>query len=102
MESKKRTTKTMKSVSSCWLLVTGCCLLAASSWSLAAPIDPTHKHAWSENAGWIDHRTTHGAVTIYADHLEGHAWGEWARLPLALLLTLVGFHTLGRRHDFGP
>jgi len=58
-------------------------LLAASGAPLAAAIDPTDKYAWSENAGWINHRASHGQVQVYSDHLEGFAWGEnigWIKL----------------------
>ncbi len=46
-------------------------------------IDPNHKFAWSENTGWLNFNPTHGEVSVYSTHLEGHVWGEnigWIRL----------------------
>lgn len=43
-------------------------------------IDPTNKHAWSENAGWINFAPVGGGVSIHFDgsmgYLDGYAWGE--------------------------
>jgi hypothetical protein len=57
-------------------------------------ISPTAQYAWSENAGWINFRPTHGGVTVYSDHLEGYAWGEnigWIKL---------GSHDDGGAHTY--
>jgi len=57
-------------------------------------IDPTHKFAWSTNAGWINFNATHGFTKVFADHLEGYAWAEnigWIRL---------GTHTGGGAHTY--
>jgi hypothetical protein len=60
----------------------------------AGNIDPTHKYAWSANAGWINFAPANGGVTVYSDHLEGYAWGEnigWIRL---------GTHEGGGAHTY--
>ncbi len=50
-------------------------------------IDPTNKHAWSENAGWINFAPVGGGVSIHFDgsigYLDGYAWGEnigWVKM----------------------
>ena len=46
-------------------------------------IDATEKYAWSENAGWVNLRPTHGGVTVHDTHLSGYAWAEnigWIKL----------------------
>jgi len=56
---------------------------AAAAQAQTGNIYPDGKFAWSENAGWLNFRPTHGGVTVYADHLEGYAWAEnigWVRL----------------------
>lgn len=48
----------------------------------SARMDPDHRYAWSENAGWLSHRETVAEVQVYSDHLEGYAWAEsigWIR-----------------------
>ncbi|MGP1347456.1 MAG: hypothetical protein ACTS3F_12430 [Phycisphaerales bacterium] len=44
-------------------------------------VDPANKHAWAENAGWLNWRdagTPAGdqGVAIRTTHLEGYIWGE--------------------------
>ena len=39
--------------------------------------------AWSENAGWLSCKATHGGVTVHLTHLSGYAWAEnvgWVKL----------------------
>ncbi|MHC4676476.1 MAG: hypothetical protein ACYTBZ_28640, partial [Planctomycetota bacterium] len=46
-------------------------------------ISDTDKYAWSENAGWLNFKSTHGGVTVYDTHLTGFAWAEnigWVKL----------------------
>jgi len=46
-------------------------------------ISETEKYAWSENAGWINFRPTHGGVTVLDTYLSGYAWAEnigWIKL----------------------
>jgi hypothetical protein len=53
---------------------------------LGAGIDPNNRWAWSTSAGWINFAplcTGCDGVVVYADHLEGYAWGEhigWIRV----------------------
>jgi hypothetical protein len=69
----------------------GCGALAAALLSLGAgpalatAIDDNGKFAWSENAGWLNFKSTNNStpVQVYADHLEGFVWHEnlgWLRL----------------------
>ncbi len=51
----------------------------------ASNISDTDKYAWSETAGWNNFKPGHAnaGVTVYGDHLEGHAWAEnigWMKL----------------------
>ncbi len=49
----------------------------------ADSISTTDKYAWSENTGWLNFNSTHEAVTVFDDHLEGYVWAEnigWIRL----------------------
>ena len=39
-------------------------------------INSQKKHTWSENAGWINFRSSHGEVTVHKTHLSGWAWAE--------------------------
>lgn len=69
-------------------------LLLAAGPLFAAEIHTTDKYAWSETAGWINHRATHGQVQVFSDHLEGFAWGEgigWVKL---------GSHSGGGTHSY--
>ena len=46
-------------------------------------INSQKKHTWSENAGWINFRSSHGEVTVHKTHLSGWAWAEnigWIKL----------------------
>jgi hypothetical protein len=46
-------------------------------------ISETEKYAWSENAGWVNFRPTHGGVTVNDTYLSGYAWAEnigWVKL----------------------
>ncbi len=46
-------------------------------------ISDTDKYAWSEHAGWLNFRPTHGGASVHSDHLEGYIWAEnigWIRL----------------------
>jgi hypothetical protein len=67
------------------------------AWGITTPssnIDANARWAWGTDVGWINFNPTHGDVTVYADHLEGHAWGEnvgWIRL---------GTHTGGGAHTY--
>jgi len=58
-------------------------VFALSSPVRAMPIDDADKWAFGTNAGWLNHKATHGQATVYADHLEGYVWAEnagWVRL----------------------
>ena len=51
--------------------------------AVAGFIDAGNKYAWSEYAGWLNLRPSHGGVTVAADHLSGYAWHEnigWLKL----------------------
>ncbi len=68
---------------------------AAFAHAQTGNIDPTYKWAWGTNIGWINFRPTDGGVTVYEDHLEGHAWGEnvgWIRM---------GIHNGGGSYTYG-
>ena len=76
--------------------MTFCALLfpAAAVQAQTGNIYPDAKFAWSENAGWLNFRPTHGGVAVYDDHLEGYAWAEnigWVRL---------GSYTGGGAHPY--
>jgi hypothetical protein len=46
-------------------------------------ISDTNKWAWSENAGWLNFRSSNGGVTVQDTYLSGYAWGEnvgWIKL----------------------
>ena len=50
-------------------------------------IDPTNKHAWAENTGWVNFAPTNGGVRVYfngtSGYLMGDVWGEnigWIKL----------------------
>jgi hypothetical protein len=63
-------------------------------WRLWDEEQNTNAPVVSCSAGWINFNPTHGEVTVYADHLEGYAWGEnigWIRL---------GTHTGGGAHTY--
>jgi len=52
------------------------------SWA-AGNIDPEHKYACSENAGWVNFRPTGGGVAVRGTGLSGYAWAEnmgWIKL----------------------
>ncbi|NCC26175.1 MAG: IPTL-CTERM sorting domain-containing protein [Deltaproteobacteria bacterium] len=71
------------------------CICLWAGLALGQGIDPTHRFAWSENTGWQNFKSTHGEVSVYATHLEGHVWGEnigWIRL---------GSYTGGGTHTYG-
>ena len=62
------------------------CIAVPCTWASTA-IDPTNKHAWTENAGWINAAPTNGRVSVHfngvSGYLTGHAWGEnigWIKL----------------------
>ncbi len=65
---------------------------------LGGNIDPVDKWAWTTSAGWLNFAPTCSGcegVSVYADHLEGYAWGEnsgWIRL---------GSYTGGGAHQYG-
>ncbi len=49
----------------------------------AGNLSDSEHWAWSENAGWLNFKTTHGGVTVHASHLSGYLWGEnigWVKL----------------------
>ncbi len=68
---------------------TGCicvvmlCLLLQSAFA-EINISETDKHAWSENAGWLDFRPGNFVgVTVYESYLKGYVWAEnigWIKL----------------------
>ncbi len=46
-------------------------------------ISTTDKYAYAENSGWLNFNSTHEAVSVFDDHLEGYVWAEnvgWIRL----------------------
>lgn len=56
--------------------------IAASQPNLSN-IDPDQRFVWSETAGWINFRPTHGGVIVRGTHLLGFAWSEnvgWIQL----------------------
>jgi hypothetical protein len=60
-------------------------VLLAASVLQAQPgnIDPSQRHAWAENAGWLDFRPAFGGVTVLPTYLSGYAWSEaagWVKL----------------------
>lgn len=64
--------------------ILGVSLFALSSTLLFADdISSTDKYAWSENAAWLNFKSTHRQVTVYDDHLEGYVWAAkvgWIKL----------------------
>lgn len=57
------------------------CLAGTCTWAdVSVGIDPTNKHAWTENAGWANFAPTNGGVAVQFDgtsgYLAGYAWGE--------------------------
>ena len=49
----------------------------------AGNLSDSEHWAWSENAGWLNFKTTHGGVTVHASHLSGYLWAEnigWVKL----------------------
>ncbi len=72
-------------------------LLSVCLWAgmaLGQGIDPENRFAWTENTGWLNFKPSHGEVSVYATHLEGHVWGEnigWIRL---------GTYTGGGEHTY--
>lgn len=49
----------------------------------ATMVSNSDKHAWSENAGWLNFRSAHGGMLVDVDHLSGYAWLEnigWLKL----------------------
>jgi hypothetical protein len=72
-------------------------LLGPVGLAIGSSIDPVDKWAWSTSAGWINFDPACsgcGAVSVYADHLEGYAWAEnvgWTRL---------GTHVGGGAHTY--
>jgi hypothetical protein len=64
-----------------WACLAGSCAPAAGN------VDQTNKHAWAENAGWVNFAPTNGGVTVHFSgargYLTGYAWGEnigWVKL----------------------
>jgi hypothetical protein len=62
------------------------CVAMPCAWA-TGNIDPTNKHAWTENTGWANFTPTNGGVIIHYDgtcgYLTGYAWGEnigWIKL----------------------
>jgi hypothetical protein len=76
------------------LKVIAFCVACVSQVLMATEIDSTDKHAWSENAGWSNFRSSHAVSEVFADHLEGYAWFEnigWTKL---------GTHNSGDSHSY--
>lgn len=49
-------------------------------------ISETDKYAWSENAGWLNWRSTHAQATVGPTYLLGYVWAEnigWIKLGSA-------------------
>lgn len=58
-------------------------LLATTVQAQTGNIDPSQRHAWAENAGWLDFRPAFGGVTVLPTYLSGYAWQEnagWVKL----------------------
>jgi len=55
------------------LIFLPCFVLASST---EGTIDTTHKHAWSENIGWINFNFTAGDVHVTDSGLSGYAWSK--------------------------
>jgi len=52
-------------------------------WADEGNIDATYRYAWSETAGWLNFRPTHGGVAVHDTYLSGYAWAKntgWIRL----------------------
>jgi len=61
---------------------------------IADTISDTNKYAWSENAGWLNFKSSNEQVSVFNDHLEGYVWAAkvgWIRL---------GTHTGGGTHTY--
>lgn len=46
-------------------------------------ISQTDKYAWSETAGWVNFRPSHGGITVHDTYLAGYAWAAnigWIKL----------------------
>jgi len=82
VRNDKVSLSSMLSVSPATFLAVFLSLFVASPLG-ADTIDATNKYAWSENAGWLNFKSTHSEVRVYNDHLEGYVWSEavgWIRL----------------------
>lgn len=62
------------------------CMAIPYAWAVGN-IDPTNKHAWAENTGWVNALPSNGVVTVTFDgtsgYVSGLAWGEnigWIKL----------------------
>jgi hypothetical protein len=71
------------------LLLLGAAALerAAVGGGLLVETSATNKHAWSENAGWINFKSAHAPAQLHYDgsnsYLSGYAWAErlgWVKL----------------------
>ena len=64
------------------ILVLGCgaAIRAAAQTGTGTGIDPADRHAWSENAGWVNAAPTNGGLIVRFDgtsgYLSGYAWSE--------------------------
>jgi len=77
----------MNDISRIPFLAFACFFLSSISVLASANIDPTNKHAWAENTGWMNFAPTNGGATVYyngtSGHLTGYAWAEnigWIKL----------------------
>ena len=81
------TTETWRRAARRWLAFVVCCMAGLCA-ATAGNIDSTNRHAWSENAGWVNFAPTNGGgATLHFDGtsgwLAGCAWGEnigWVKL----------------------
>jgi hypothetical protein len=81
MMEKKRY-RGIASACSCIIFVI-CLLLVATHWAWAENIDDTDKYAWSENAGWLNWKSTHAQAAVDPSCLSGYVWAEnigWIKL----------------------
>jgi hypothetical protein len=77
----KTIAKTITQLGVIWLICFG--LLSLQPAWAASNISETFKHAWSENAGWLNWRSTHAPATVGTTYLTGHVWAEnigWIKL----------------------
>ena len=54
-----------------------------TAWASEGNIDTNNKYAWSENAGWLNFRSSNGGITVHDTYLSGYAWAEnigWIKL----------------------